>query len=200
MSDEKRAYRMTKRAVAEEETRKRITQSTVELHELLGPSRTSISAIAEHAGVRRSTVYRHFPSEAALFTACTEHWMAANPPPDPAPWRAIPDADQRLGVALTQLYSYYRRTRQMMESIHRDEEVMPLVKQMMRGYRSYLTNARDLLLMARQPEPGRTRAMEAALGHSLSFPTWRSLALEQGLTDEECSELMCRFVRAAQVR
>lgn len=198
MSDEKRAYRMTRRATAEEETRKRITQSTVDLHEALGPSRTSISAIAEHAGVRRSTVYRHFPDETALFIACTQHWMAANPPPDPAPWATIQDPDKRLRTALNALYAYYRRTRQMMESIHRDEEIMPLVKKMMGGYRDYLRNVCALLVDGRSG-PGHIRMSEASVGHSLSFPVWRSLAVEQGLEDKECSELMCRFVRAAQV-
>lgn len=198
MTDEKRVYRMTRRAAAEEETRKRITQSTVDLHEALGPSRTSISAIAEHAGVRRSTVYRHFPDEAALFTACTQHWMAANPPPDLALWAAIADANQRVEAALTQLYPYYRRTCQMMTGIHRDEEIMPLVKQMMAGYRWYLRSAGEVLMSGQHPAPDRSEMLEAAIGHALSFPVWRSLALEQGLTDEQCSDLMCRFVRFAQ--
>jgi len=189
---------MTKRAEAEEETRKRITQSTVDLHEALGPSRTSVSAIAEHAGVRRSTVYRHFPDELALFTACTTHWRAANPPPDPAPLAAIDDPDERLGVALNALYAYFRRTRQMMENIHRDEEIVPLVKQMMRGYRDYLDSLRDILLEGRGQPPSEVGMVKAALGHSLSFPIWRSLALEQGLADAECSTLMCRLVRLAQ--
>ena len=198
MTDEKRRYRMKKRAEAEEETKRRITQSTVDLHEALGPSRTSVSAIAEHAGVRRSTVYRHFPDELALLTACTSHWTSLNPPPDPSPWADIADADNRLSTALSALYPYYRRTRQMMASIHRDEEVMPLVKQMMGGYRDYLEAARDMLLKGRTVPPARRRTVKAAIGHALSFPAWRSLALEQGLPDEECSELMCRLVRAAQ--
>ena len=189
---------MKKRAEAEEETRRRITQSTVDLHEALGPARTSVSAIAEHAGVRRSTVYRHFPDELALFTACTSHWMGINPPPDPSPWVTIPDADDRLSTALNALYAYYRRTRQMMTSIHRDEELMPLVKQMMRGYREYLEVVRDILLDGRQMPLARRMAVKAAIGHALSFPVWRSLALEQGLRDEDCSELMCRLVHAAQ--
>src|SRR3954451_23446350 len=82
MSDEPRAYRMSRRAESQEQTRLRITESAVALHGTIGPSRTSISAVAEHAGVRRSTVYRHFPDEAALFDACSAHWAAANPPPD----------------------------------------------------------------------------------------------------------------------
>jgi AcrR family transcriptional regulator len=197
VTDEKRPYRMKKRAEAEDETRRRITQSTVDLHEALGPSRTSVSAIAEHAGVRRSTIYRHFPDEVALFTACTAHWMAVNPPPDPSPWASISDPDERLSVALNQLYPYYRHTRQMMENIHRDEDVMPLVKQMMGGYREYLKSVRDLLMDRRRPASAQFRTVYAAVGHGLSFPVWRSLAMEQGLTDEECSNLVCQLVHSA---
>ena len=80
MTDQKRRYRKRRRAELEQQTCRRITESTIELHGTLGPSRTTISAVAEHAGVRRSTVYRHFPDEAALFAACTEHWMTLNTP------------------------------------------------------------------------------------------------------------------------
>ena len=91
MTDEnpKRPYRMRRRAEAQDDTRRRIAESAVALHGTVGPARTSISAVAEHAGVRRSTVYRHFPDEAALFDACTAHWAAANPAPDLAAWAAI---------------------------------------------------------------------------------------------------------------
>ena len=56
MPDEKRPYRKKRRAELEAETRRRITESAVELHGTLGPSRTSMSAVAERAGVRRSTL------------------------------------------------------------------------------------------------------------------------------------------------
>src|SRR3954447_15999631 len=98
MTDEKRPYRMKRRAEQEAATRLRITESAVALHGTLGPARTSVSAIAEHAGVRRSTVYRHFPDEATLFEACTAHWAASNPPPDLAGWATIADPDERLRV------------------------------------------------------------------------------------------------------
>src|SRR6267143_2094614 len=99
MSDKTRAYRMQRRAESQQQTRLRITESAVALHGTVGPSRTSISAVAAHAGVRRSTVYRHFPDEAALFDACTAHWADANPPPDLAAWTAIASPDERLRVA-----------------------------------------------------------------------------------------------------
>ena len=82
MTDQRRPYRMKRRAELEALTRLRITKSAVALHGTLGPAHTSISAIAEHAGVRRSTVYRHFPDEAALFAACSSHWRTANPVPE----------------------------------------------------------------------------------------------------------------------
>src|SRR6185437_2775166 len=113
MSDQKRPYRMTRRAQLEEQTRRRITESTVALHEEVGPAQTSISAIADRAGVRRSTVYRHFPDEASLFAACSSHWRAANPVPEPAGWAAVADPEARLRRALEELYAHYRRTERM---------------------------------------------------------------------------------------
>jgi AcrR family transcriptional regulator len=196
MADEKRAYRKKRRAVLEAQTRLRITESTVELHETLGPSLTSISAVAERAGVRRSTVYRHFPDEAALFAACTAHWTASNPPPDLAGWAAIDDPDERLRTALEEVYAYYRRTQRMMENLHRDEATMPIVKQLFGGFRDYLAAARESLMNGRPARGRARRRVRAAIGHAVAFPTWRSLTREQGLDDVEAADVMCRLVAA----
>src|SRR4029079_7377243 len=107
MSDQKRPSRMKRRAELEEQTRTRITESAMALHEELGPARTSVSAIAERAGVRRSTVYRHFPDEEALFDACSSHWRATNPPPVLDAWAAIADPAERTETALPELYAFY---------------------------------------------------------------------------------------------
>ena len=197
MTDQKRQYRLKRRAEAEQRTRLRITESTVELHGTLGPARTSISAVAQRAGVRRSTVYRHFPDEASLFSACTSYWAAANPFPDFHRWVAINDPAVRLMAALGELYAHYRRTERMMSNVLCDEATMPIVKRMLGGYRHYLTAALDTLERGRR---GRGRArlrVFAAIGHALSFGTWRSLAREQELTDSQAADLMCRLVAAA---
>jgi AcrR family transcriptional regulator len=194
MPDEKRPYRMKKRAELEEATRRRITESAVALHGTVGPARTSVSALAEHAGVRRSTVYRHFPDEASLFAACTAHWMQANPVPDIGSWAGIEDPDERLRAALAALYPYYRRTAGMMENLIRDEPVSELVQKHFAAYRGYIEAARETLLRGRTSR-GRGRARErAAIGHALAFATWRSLTLDEGLDDGQAVELVTRLV------
>jgi AcrR family transcriptional regulator len=200
MTDQKRPYRLKQRAKTEQRTRLRITASTVELHGTLGPACTSISAIAKRAGVRRSTVYRHFPDEASLFSACTSHWMAANPFPDIDRWVAIGDPAARLKAALGDLFAHYRRTEAMMSNILRDEATMPIVKRMLGGYRDYLAAARHTLVSGvAVRRPARQRVL-ASVGHALSFSTWRSLAREQALTDSQAVDLMCRLVAAATGR
>jgi AcrR family transcriptional regulator len=200
MSDQKRQYRMKRRAEAEQRTRLRITESTVDLHGTLGPSRTSISAVAQRAGVRRSTVYRHFPDEASLFLACTSYWMAANPFPDVSRWNSIDNPAVRLTAALGELYAHYRRTERMMSNILRDEATMPIVRRLLGGYRDYLTAARDTLLSGRDLRGPARQRVQAAVGHALTFGTWRSLALEQELTDQQAGGLMCRLIAAAASR
>ena len=181
---------MKARAEALEATRRRITESAVALHGSLGPSRTSMSAVAEHAGVRRSTLYRHFPDEDALFDACSAHWAAQNPPPDPGPWAAIEDPAQRLAAALGELYPWYRGARLMIENLLRDVE-MPVVQRNLVPFQAYLDAVRAMLLTGR----GRTtKTTRAAVGHAMSFTTWRSLACEQGLSDAAAAKLMCGFV------
>ncbi len=194
MTDQKRPYRMKRRAEQEEQTRLRITEAAVELHGTLGPAGTSVTAVADRAGVRRSTVYRHFPDEAALFGACSAHWAAANPPPDPARWAAIEDPDERLASALGELYGYYRSTEAMMVNLLRDEHAVPVVGRLMRAYHQLLDVSAGVLMAGR----GRRRATRAAIGHALAFATWRSLAREQGLYDADAVRLMRALVAAAQ--
>ena len=199
MSAEKRPYRMQRREESQEQTRLRITESAVALHGTLGPSRTSISAIAAHAGVRRSTVYRHFADEAAVFDACTAHWVAANPPPDLGAWSAIGSADGRLATALRELYAYYRQTERMLDNLFRDEPVMPLVQDRFAAFRGYLEAARETLMAGRSLRGAARRRTHAAIGHAIAFSTWKSLVREQELDDAEAATLLQALVAAAEL-
>jgi AcrR family transcriptional regulator len=197
MSQQKRKYEKRARAEAEAQTRQRITESAVELHGTLGPARTSMSAVAEHAGVRRSTLYRHFPDERALFGACSAHWASENPPPELEAWSAVEDPDERLALALAELYTYYDRTEEMVDKLLRDAPSVPVVGELMGGYREFLVAAGETLMRGRKAR-GATRArLRAAIGHTLAFRTWQDLSRGQGLDDRRAVELMCRFVAAA---
>lgn len=197
MSDEKRQYRMRKRAEGEAQTRLRITESAVELHGSLGPAHTSMSAVAEHAGVPRSTVYRHFTDERALFGACSAHWAQDNPPPDVSRWERIDDPDERLAAALDQLYAYYRRAGSMLDKLLRDEEAVPMVAELFASYHQLMERIVELLMRGRGLR-GKARARtRAAIGHATAFRTWEDLTGARGLDDAGAAEVMRRFVAAA---
>jgi AcrR family transcriptional regulator len=196
MSDGKRKYEKKRRAEAEAQTRLRITESAVELHGSLGPARTSMSAVAEHAGVRRSTLYRHFPDERALFGACSAHWAAANPPPDISRWGAIEDPAERLDSALAELYAYYRRTEEMFDKLLRDAPTVPVVDELMGGFRTFLAGAVKVLMGGRGLRGGAAKRTRAGIGHALAFRTWQDLTRAQGLDDEGAVDVMSRLVAA----
>ncbi|MET0558747.1 MAG: helix-turn-helix domain-containing protein [Solirubrobacterales bacterium] len=197
MSDQKRQYRMKRRAEQEAETRLRITESAVALHGTVGPARTSVSAVAEHAGVRRSTVYRHFPDEAALFGACSAHWAARHPPPDVTAWERIGDPDDRLATALGELYAYYHRNEEMLDNLLRDAPVVPIVAELMQPMGQFLAFATEILLRGRGARGKARDRQRAAIGHALAFATWQDLTRAQGLDDAEAAALMSRLVAAA---
>jgi AcrR family transcriptional regulator len=197
MSDRKRKYEKKARAEAEAQTRRRITESAVELHGSLGPARTSMSAVAEAAGVRRSTLYRHFPDERALFGACSAHWAEENPPPDIGRWAEIEDPDERLDAALSDLYAYYRRTEEMMDKLLRDEATVAVVNELMGGYRAMLDQAVEILTKGRGLRGKAAKRTRAAIGHSLAFRTWQDLTEVQGLDDLQAAKLMASLVVGA---
>src|SRR5512139_1225673 len=126
-SEKTRRYRKRLRAEQEAETRQRITEAAVKLHGTVGPAKTTVSGIAREAGVQRATVYRHFPDENAIYEACTSHYNSLHPPPDPTRWAGIDDPDDRLRVALRDVYAFYAETRQMLESTGRDADRVPAV-------------------------------------------------------------------------
>ena len=197
MSDEKRPYRMKARAELERQTRLRIVRSAVALHGSVGPARTTIGALADHAGVRRSTVYRHFPDEAALFAACSAHWSTSDPLPNLATWAEIRNCEERLARALSELYQHYERNQQMMTNILRDEAAMPVITPHLDHYRHYLLAARRVLMEGRL-EIGSSRFLaEAAIGHALAFYTWHSLTRDQTLALDHALQLMLSLVRNA---
>jgi AcrR family transcriptional regulator len=192
----KRKYQLKKRAEQVGETRRRITEAAIELHGSVGPSRTTMSAVAERAGVERRTLYRHFPNEADLFEACSTHYFSANPWPDLANWRAIRDPQQRLERALDELYAYYERTEPMFTNVLRDAEVVDFARDAVAPLGAYLEEAAETLTIGRQLRGRRRQLVKGALRHAVAFSTWHSLSTN-GIGRSDSAKLMTALVEAA---
>jgi AcrR family transcriptional regulator len=191
----KRSYTLKQRAEQMAGTHQRITEAAVALHGSVGPARTTISAIAERAGVERATVYRHFADEAAIFAACSAHWISAHPPPDPSAWDD-PDGPTRLHQALRTLYAYYAGTRRMWQLTYRDVAHVAALEAPFGGWLAYLDQARDRLAEAWTVRGVARQRLRAALRHAIDFRTWDHLTGEH-LDDQVIARLMDAMVCAA---
>lgn len=189
----KRKYNQTRRAQQQEETRARIVEATVALHEELGPAHTSIKAIAEKAGVQRVTVYRYFPDDGALFAACTGHWFGLHPPPASVDWKNHTDARQRSRTALRAFYRYYRETEAMWTGAYRDVDSVEAIQAPMAKFEAYLDGVRDDLLAPWQAKGKRKRELSLTLRHGLRFGTWQALKNEE-LSDPQIAGLVMSWL------
>ncbi|HET8756325.1 MAG TPA: helix-turn-helix domain-containing protein [Solirubrobacteraceae bacterium] len=192
----RRRYEKRARAAQELQTRQRIIDAALALHTTVGPARTSISAIAERAGVRRATVYRHFPDERALFLGCSGTWRDRNPLPDPATWATISEPAVRLDAALDALYAWYERVEPMLSTILRDVEAMPIVAEIQKGRHAYLSGVEDGLAAGWGARGSAARRLRATIGLALDFLSWRTLH-ERGLSRADAVAVMSSAVRAA---
>lgn len=186
---------MKKRARDREKTRQRIVEAAVRLHGTVGPRNTSISAVAEEAGVQRLTVYRHFPGDAELFQACSAHWLSLNPPPDASTWSSVEGAVDKTRIALEALYDYYGQTGSMWQLVYRDVDEVDALQEPMAGFQEWLDSVRNALLKAWQPRGRRPAALRASLAHALEFATWKSLR-EQGLSNRRAAALVLVWLEA----
>jgi AcrR family transcriptional regulator len=184
-----REYELKRRAEQMEDTRRRIVEAAVELHQTVGPARTSVSAIAERAGVQRQTYYRHFPEERELLESCSGLFLTHNPLPDPESWRAIADLRERQRHGLTELYAYYRANEEMLSSVMRDAEIHPLTREMVvRFVVPGLIALRDALADGLQCD-GEDPKVSAAFDLALDFNTWRLLVRRNGLSQDDAVAL-----------
>ncbi len=199
MSAEKNArrYELRKRADAMEATRRRITEAAMELHGTIGPARTTMTAVAERAGVQRQTVYRHFADEEEILAACSAHFATLHPWPDAGRWRAIADPAERLRVGLDELYAWYETTGGMWTKVLRDETLVAAVGSAVEPFRAYLDDAAGALAAGWGARGGRRKVLLAAVRHAVDFQTWRSLTVEGGVSRAGVVELTSTMVSRA---
>jgi AcrR family transcriptional regulator len=192
----KRRYEKRARAAQEQQTRQRIIEAAIGLHGTVGPARTTISAIAEHAGVRRATVYRHFPDERTLLLGCSGAFRERNPPPDPATWASIDDPAARLAAALEALYDWYERVEPMFTAVLRDIEAMPIIGELQAERFAYLAAVEDGLAAGWGARGKAATRLRATIGLALDFLAWRTLH-ERGLNRADAIAVMSSAVSAA---
>jgi AcrR family transcriptional regulator len=187
-----RTYTLRRRAEQQAQTRKRIVAAAIDLHGSVGPALTTVSMIAERAGVQRHTFYAHFPDERSLFLACSAAAAERDPLPDAGPWSAIEDPGERLLVGLRALYDWYARNAELAACILRDAEYHALTREVterqfgpaMSGYREVLGAG----LNARQ---------RGLLRVALSFFTWRTLTRDAGMRQAAAVAAMARAIDGA---
>ena len=184
---------MGRRQTAVEQTRERIVAATFDLHATIGPSRTTIRAIADRAGLQRHTVYAHFPELDSLYEACTVHGIRSTGMPEPGGWRTIDPPLVRLRHGLIEMVAWYRANEQMLGNVLFDvdpEAPPPATPDPFEVRMGELQNA---LVEQWEVEPERRSTLEAVLGLGLAFTTWRSLA-SGGLTDDQVVAVLVGLV------
>lgn len=187
-----RPYTLKRRAEQQAETRQRIVEAAVDLHTSLGPARTSLSMVAERAGVQRHTLYAHFPEERDLFLACSELTLRRAPLPDAAPWRSIPDPATRLCAGLQAIYDWYGRNANLAACVLRDAEYHPLTHEI-NALRLGPSMAAWRDILGAELAPPQRAVLELAL----SFFTWRTLVRDSGLSPTTAVETMAQAVMRA---
>ena len=184
---------MRRRLESLEDTRRRITAAAFHLHATLGPSRTTIRAIADGAGVQRHTVYAHFPDLGTLYLACTEHGIRVTGMPAPDPWARIADPTDRLRLGLTELFGWYRANERMLHNVLYDVDpaAPPTAPDLFDLRMASLCDAiSDGWSVAVE---GTGPTLLVVLAHAMTFETWRSLT-GAGLTDEQAVDLLLSIV------
>jgi len=180
-----RSYTLKRRAEQQADTRRRIVEAAVGLHGTIGPAQTSLSMIAERAGVQRHTLYAHFPDERSLFVACSGLVEERDPLPQAAPWRDIADRSARIRTGLSAV--------SLVAAVLRDGEHHALTRETSeRRFGPPMAQWREVLAA------GLSNKQYALLALALSFHTWRTLAGEAGLETAAAVEAMLEAIEQAQ--
>ncbi len=187
-----RTYTLKRRAAQQAETRHRIAEAALDLHGTVGPAKTTLSMIAERAGVQRHTLYAHFPDERSLFMACSGLAEERDPPPDASPWGAIAGRPERLSEGLQAIYAWYERNASLLAAVLRDAEHHAMTREIGELRNGPVRAAWQEVLGA-----GLSAEQVALLTLALSFHTWKTLTTQARLTTEAAVQVMVHTVTGA---
>ena len=192
-----RKYELKARAESQERTRQRIAGAAAELHEEVGPAETTVAEIARRAGVSRLTVYKHFPDSAALYPACSAHYLAEHPLPDFQAALSPEDPVERVGSLLETVYArWYREFRPMLRNLQRDRGLDPALDEFMRDNSdAAVAGLADALAAGFVGSGARAKPLRSVIRLALDFWTWERLT-QEGLDDQEAAKVMTDAIAA----
>jgi AcrR family transcriptional regulator len=180
---------MEKRIAAVAETRNRIVEATVQLHDEKGVSATTMQDIAARAGVALGTVYRHFATVDQLIPACGARILEQNPPPTAAVFEGITSPVERYEALLRALYGFYSRGEHRFEVGLMESRNFEVMAQFMGEAIANIQRLVALALDGTSDDAGRAGSAFA------DFRTWQAFK-GAGFDNEETVEVAVSVLRS----
>ena len=180
-----RIYRMTRRAAASAETRRRIVDAAIALHAEKGVLGTTWPDIAKRADVALGTVYRHFPGLDQLVPACTSENAVRMRPPGASLLVGVTRPEERIGRFVEELFAFYGRSAPWTPRAGIDRHQLPVLDTILSRREAGL---KALVEETLGPLRRRRHALDAALALT-DFGVWRSLT-RSGLSTEAAARLI----------
>ena len=196
-----RSYRMEKREQARSDTRDRILQATMQLHDEKGPAFTTFAEVAERAGVGQATVHRHFATPGELVRNCGMHvWTQMRPPvPEEAAryFAGLDTREEKLARLIAETDAFYERGAHRLTLAARDRDMFPELD----GFLTAVGAGIDALVSEALSPPVPDRRTVGVVAALVSLSVWKDLN-RLDLAPSELASLKLRLllcgVRAAK--
>ena len=177
-----RKYSSRRRTESAEHTRQSIVEAAVKMHE---KGITTLSAVAEEAGVSLPTVNKYFPTREDLFTACTGHVADTLDYPSPEALAAIEDRGERIQQLVEAVYTLHEETFGTAWTGYKLEDESPVMAQAMIDYENFIGVLVESLLHDWEGKSGTPSSLSSFIRGLLNPLTYRAIRLKNGLNYEE---------------
>lgn len=178
-----RPYRLGKRAVAREETRRRILEAAAALYAELGIRATSLQRVARRAGVSPATVLNHFADADALAEAVVAVLLESLRVPTAAVLEGHRTRAARVRALARELARFYARSRPLYAMYESERDAVPALH---RTAEKFYANLERILRVALGPL-GRDDRVVATVDALLAPSTLGHLEA-RGMSVEEAAE------------
>jgi AcrR family transcriptional regulator len=182
-----RTYNSRRRTESAEHTRQSIVEAAVKMH---GQGITTLSAVAEEAGVSLPTVNKYFPTREDLFAACTDHVADTLDYPSLDALAAIDDMPQRIHEVVREAYRLNEATLGTSWTGYVLEDESPTMAAAMLNYENYLGMMAEVLLG--DWEGSRRDVMIRFVRAMLGPLTYRALRVKNGFDYEDAVQHMAQ--------